>query len=128
MSTTAKSKILFLLIVPAILYIISLNITPLLDPDETRYSEIADSMNDTGDYVTPRLNHVVYLEKPPLTFWATVLAFKAFGKNEFSARLFVGLCAWGCILLTFAMGSYLYDEKTGLYSAGVLSKFIKKKE
>ncbi|HPV49417.1 MAG TPA: glycosyltransferase family 39 protein [Smithellaceae bacterium] len=124
MSTTAKSKILFLLIVPAILYIISLNITPLLDPDETRYSEIADSMNDTGDYVTPRLNHVVYLEKPPLTFWATVLAFKAFGKNEFSARLFVGLCAWGCILLTFAMGSYLYDEKTGLYSAGVLSTFL----
>jgi len=124
LSTTAKSKILFLLIVPAILYIISLNITPLLDPDETRYSEIADSMNDTGDYVTPRLNHVVYLEKPPLTFWATVLAFKAFGKNEFSARLFAGLCAWGCILLTFAMGSYLYDEKTGLYSAGVLSTFL----
>lgn len=97
---------------------------PLLDPDESRYSEIADNMVDTGDYVTPRINHVVYLEKPPLDYWVTAVTFKVFGENEFSARLFPALCAWGCILLTFAMGSFLYEEKTGLYSAGVLSTFL----
>lgn len=97
---------------------------PLLDPDESRYSEIADNMVDTGDYVTPRLNHVVYLEKPPLDYWVTAVTFKIFGENEFSARFFSALCAWGCILLTFAMGSFLYEEKTGLYSAGVLSTFL----
>jgi len=97
---------------------------PLLDPDETRYSEISDAMVDTGDYVTPRLNHVVYLEKPPLAYWATAAMFKIFGEHEFSARLFSGLCAWGCILLAFSMGSFLHDEKTGLYSAGVLSTFL----
>jgi 4-amino-4-deoxy-L-arabinose transferase-like glycosyltransferase len=97
---------------------------PLLDPDETRYSEISDIMVDTGDYVTPRLNHVVYLEKPPLAYWATAAMFKIFGEHEFSARIFSGLCAWGCILLAFSMGSFLHDEKTGLYSAGVLSTFL----
>ena len=97
---------------------------PLLDPDESRYSEISDTMIDTGDYVTPRINHVVYLEKPPLAYWATAAAFKIFGENEFSSRLFSGLCTWGCILLTFFMGLYLYDEKTGLYSAGVMSTFL----
>ena len=124
MSIIAKNRLLFLLIVPIILYVSMLHIMPLLDPDESRYSEISDNMNDTGDYVTPRVNHVVYLEKPPLTYWATAVAFKIFGENEFSARIFSGLCTWGCILLTFAMGSFLYDEKTGLYSAGVLSTFL----
>jgi 4-amino-4-deoxy-L-arabinose transferase-like glycosyltransferase len=124
LSGTAKSKILFLLIVPILLYVSSLHIMPLLDPDETRYSEIADNMVDTGDYVTPHLNHVIYLEKPPLDYWVTAVTFKIFGENEFSSRFFSGLCAWGCILLTFAMGSFLYDEKTGLYSAGVLSTFL----
>ena len=109
---------------PLFLYVFSLHIMPLLDPDETRYSEISDTMVDTGDYVTPRLNHVVYLEKPPLAYWATAAMFKIFGEHEFSARLFSGLCAWGCILLAFSMGSFLHDETTGLYSAGVLSTFL----
>ena len=73
---------------PIFLYVSSLHIMPLLDPDETRYSEISDIMVDTGDYVTPRLNHVVYLEKPPLAYWATAAMFKIFGEHEFSARLF----------------------------------------
>ena len=124
MSVTAKHKLLFLLIVPLLLYVSTLHIMPLLDPDESRYSELADNMVDTGDYVTPQLNHVVYLEKPPLEPWVTAVFFKLFGENEFATRLFPALCAWGCILLTFAMGSFLYDEKTGLYAAGVLSTLL----
>jgi 4-amino-4-deoxy-L-arabinose transferase-like glycosyltransferase len=95
-----------------------------MEPDEARYSDIASLMNRTGDYITPRLNHVVYLEKPPLCYWATALSFKIFGENEFSSRLFVALCAWGCILLVYRMGTFFHDEKTGLYSAGVLSTFL----
>ncbi len=124
MPITAKGKFLFLFLVPCLLYVATLHIMPLLDPDETRYSELADNMLDTGDYVTPHLNHVVYLEKPPLETWVTAIFFKLFGENEFSTRLFPALCAWGCILLTFTVASFLYDEKTGLYSAGVLSTLL----
>jgi len=97
---------------------------PLMEPDEARYSDIPSLMNRTGDYITPHLHHVVYLEKPPLSYWATALLFKIFGENEFSSRLFVALCAWGCIFLVYRMGTYFHDEKTGLYSAGVLSTFL----
>jgi len=97
---------------------------PLMEPDEARYSDIPSLMNRTGDYITPHLNHVVYLEKPPLGYWATALLFKIFGENEFSSRLFAALCAWGCILLVYRIGSFFHDEKTGLYSAGVLSTFL----
>jgi 4-amino-4-deoxy-L-arabinose transferase-like glycosyltransferase len=119
-----KDKIFFLFIIPLFLYISLLPVMPLMEPDEARYSDIASLMNRTGDYVTPRLNHVVYLEKPPLCYWAMALLFKIFGENEFSSRLFVALCAWGCILLVYRMGVFFHDEKTGLYSAGVLSTFL----
>ena len=120
----AWSKTFFLFIIPLFLYIFLLPVMPLMEPDEARYSDIASLMNRTGDYITPRLNHVVYLEKPPLCYWATALSFKIFGENEFSSRLFVALCAWGCILLVYRMGTFFHDEKTGLYSAGVLSTFL----
>jgi len=119
-----KEKIFFLFIVPLFLYIFLLPVMPLMEPDEARYSDIPSLMNRTGDYITPHLNHVVYLEKPPLCYWATALFFKIFGENEFSSRLFAALCAWGCIFLVYRMGTYFHDEKTGLYSAGVLSTFL----
>jgi hypothetical protein len=97
---------------------------PLMEPDEARYSDIPSLMNRTGYYITPHLNHVVYLEKPPLCYWATALFFKIFGENEFSSRLFAALCAWGCIFLVYLMGTFFHDERTGLYSAGVLSTFL----
>jgi 4-amino-4-deoxy-L-arabinose transferase-like glycosyltransferase len=119
-----KEKILFLFIIPLFLYIFLLPVMPFIEPDEARYSDIPSLMNRTGDYITPQLNHVVYLEKPPLCYWATALLFKIFGENEFSSRLFAALCAWGCILFVYRMGTYFHDERTGLYSAGVLSTFL----
>ena len=119
-----KGKLLFLLVVPLILYITLLPAMPLMEPDEARYSDIPSLMNSTGDYVTPHLHHVVYLEKPPLSYWATALSFRIFGENDFSSRLFVGLCAWGCIILVYCMGTFFSGKKTGLYSAGILTTFL----
>ena len=115
---------LFLLLIPLVLYVSLLPVMSLIEPDEARYSDIASLMNRTGDYITPHLNHLVYLEKPPLCYWVTALLFKIFGENEFSSRLFAALCAWGCILLVYRMGTFFHDKKTGLYSAGVLSTFL----
>ena len=57
---------LFLLLIPLVLYVSLLPVMSLIEPDEARYSDIASLMNRTGDYITPHLNHLVYLEKPPL--------------------------------------------------------------
>lgn len=119
---TKKKVVLFF--IPLILYISLLPFMPLMEPDEARYSNISSFMNSSGDYVTPRLNRVVYLEKPPLCYWATALLFRIFGENEFSSRLFVALCAWGCVILVFKMGRRFHDERTGLYSAAIFSTFL----
>ena len=80
-----------LLLIPFILYIGLLGIMPQMEPDEARYSLIPSAMNQSGNYVTPHIKNVVYLEKPPLVYWATAMSFKVFGENDFSARLFTAL-------------------------------------
>src|ERR1700694_5091800 len=93
---------------------------PLANPDEGRYSEISREMVASGDWVTPRLNGLKYFEKPPLQYWATALAFKAFGPNEVSARLYVWLAGLATILLAGYAGLRLYDAETALAAMLVL--------
>jgi 4-amino-4-deoxy-L-arabinose transferase-like glycosyltransferase len=59
----------------------------LFMPDEGRYADIAREMLDADDWVTPRLNGIKYLEKPPLQYWATAGAFSVLGVDEWTARL-----------------------------------------
>lgn len=114
-------KAIILFFIPLVLYFGLLPVMPLMEPDEGRYALIPQAMNESNDYVTPHLKGVVYLEKPPLGYWATALSFKIFGENEFSSRFFPALCAWGCIFLVYFMGCYFHDRKTGLYSAAILT-------
>lgn len=116
-----KNKKTVFFIIPFILYMILLAFVPLTEPDEGRYSAIPREMNLSRDYVTPHLKGTIYLEKPPLCYWATALSFKIFGENEFSSRLFTALCAWGCILLVYSIGTFYHDAKTGFYGAAVLT-------
>ncbi|HET7201008.1 MAG TPA: glycosyltransferase family 39 protein [Burkholderiales bacterium] len=75
----------------------------LFMPDEGRYADIAREMLDTNDWVTPRLNGIKYLEKPPLQYWATAGAFAVFGADEWTARLWPALTGFlGIALVAFA--------------------------
>jgi 4-amino-4-deoxy-L-arabinose transferase-like glycosyltransferase len=92
----------------------------LIKPDEGRYAEIAREMAVTGDWVTPRLNGIKYFEKPPLQYWATAAAFKAFGPNEWTARLWSGLTGFAGVLLVFFAGRRLFGQTAGVLGAMVL--------
>ncbi len=118
---SAAGKIIILFVVPAILYVAFLSFMPLMEPDEGRYSAIPSAMNQSGDYVTPRLKGAVYFEKPPLCYWATALSFRIFGENEFASRLPVALSAWGCMLLVYYMATFLCGNGTGLYAAAIFT-------
>ncbi|MHB8721782.1 MAG: glycosyltransferase family 39 protein [Steroidobacteraceae bacterium] len=87
---------------------------PLFDPDEGRYAEIPREMLSGGDWVIPHLNALVYLEKPPLQYWLTALAFRAFGQTEFPARLCTGLAGYLALLAAFFLGRDLWGFDAGL--------------
>ncbi len=94
---------------------------PLNVPDEGRYAEVAREMLVTGDFVTPRLNGVPFLDKPPLFYWLEAASFAALGVHPFSARLVPALLgALGCALLLLA-GGRLHGGRAGLLGALVLA-------
>src|SRR5262245_50578347 len=68
-------------------YLATLGARPLLAPDELRYAEVPREMIASGDWTVPRLDGVLYFEKPPLGYWLTALAIRAFGERAFSVRL-----------------------------------------
>jgi 4-amino-4-deoxy-L-arabinose transferase-like glycosyltransferase len=94
---------------------------PLFEPDEGRYSEIPREMLATGDWVTPRLDGVLYFEKPPLQYWAVALSFKIFGQSEFTARIPSKLSIVGMALAAFLFARRRYGPRVGLLSGLIVS-------
>lgn len=104
----------------ALLWFATLNGRALIHPDEGRYAEIAREMALSGDFITPRLNGIKYFEKPPLQYWTTALAFKAFGEADWAARLWPALTGFLAVLLLGFTGSRLWGKRAGLSAAYVL--------
>ena len=73
----------------------------LIHPDEGRYAALSLGMLQSGDWITPRLNGILYFEKPALQYWMGALSFLVFGINEFAARFWPGLTG---LLSVFVVG------------------------
>ena len=60
----------------------------LVGADEPRYAQVAREMLQRHDWVTPTLWGKPWLEKPPLYYWLTDIAYKAAGGvHDWAARL-----------------------------------------
>ena len=68
-------------------YFHNLGALGFVGPDEPRYAWIARDMDESGDWLTPRLYGHPWFEKPVLYYWGAALSFKVFGVNEAAARL-----------------------------------------
>ncbi|API87272.1 ArnT family glycosyltransferase [Francisella uliginis] len=111
--------ILILLVIYAIYFIVFLGHRHLSIPDEGRYPEIAREMLSTGNWVTPLINGVPFLDKPPLYYWMEATSMHFFGINAWAIRLPQALLGiLGCISI-YSFGRYFYSR-----FAGVLASFI----
>ena len=104
----------------ALLFFWRLGATPLLETDEGRYADIAREMLARGDFVTPHLNGVLYLEKPPLHYWLIATAMRVLGLNEFAARFWSALFGALGVVLTYRLGREIGGTRAGLVGAAVL--------
>jgi len=110
-----------LMVIFLFFYLFCLGSYPLFTPDEGRYSEVAREMVMSGDYITPRVNGVAFLDKPILYYWLQAAAILLFGIKEWALRLFPALLGiLGC-LMTYVAGRRLFDRKTGVISALILA-------
>lgn len=100
-----------------LLYILFLGARPLFTPDEVRYGEIPREMIATGNWIVPRLNGLLYFEKPPFGHWLNAISLLVFGETAFAVRITSALSAGGSALLVFFVGRHFFASRTVPYLA-----------
>jgi 4-amino-4-deoxy-L-arabinose transferase-like glycosyltransferase len=113
-----------LLIACGIVWFAVLGVRPLFNPDEGRYAEIPAEMLASGDFTVPHLDGLVYLEKPPLQYWATALALAAFGHSEWAARLVTATSAVVALGFVYLLGRRAFDAARGLRAAAMAASML----
>jgi len=88
----------------------------LMDDVDAVQAQIARNMLASGDWVTPRLDGVVYLEKAPLVYWLMAASYAVFGVHDWAARIPIALSAIALCWVTAAFGIWAFGRRAGLYA------------
>ena len=90
---------------------------PLIDRDEPRFAEASREMVERSDYIVPRFNNQLRLDKPPLAYWAQVASYKIFGENDFAARFPSAVAAALVAMSILAWGRRIGGDRVGWWAA-----------
>jgi len=109
----------FATLLAALVILILLGHNRLTDWDEGIYAQISREMLQSG-WLVPHWNSLVWIDKPPLTYWITALSFKLFGVSEFTARLGSALSAIAVVAVLHAWLLRTRDNLTAWLSTVIL--------
>jgi 4-amino-4-deoxy-L-arabinose transferase-like glycosyltransferase len=116
---------LVVLIVAALIFLGCIISPPaLMDDMDATQAQIARTMLDSGDWVTARINGVIYLEKPPLKYWLIAVSFRMFGAHDWAARIPTALAAVLLCWVTALFGTWAFDARAGTYAGLCLATCI----
>src|SRR6516164_422986 len=113
-----------LLVVATSLTLPALGQSSLWDIDEGNNAEAAREMLESGNWIIPTFNYQLRVDKPALLYWLQVFAYRAFGVNEFAARLPSALAALLTVLLVYELGQRMFGPSTGLAGGLILSTSV----
>ncbi|HWS18778.1 MAG TPA: glycosyltransferase family 39 protein, partial [Candidatus Elarobacter sp.] len=88
----------------------------LMDDVDAVQAQIARNMLTSGDWVTARLDGVIYLEKSPLHYWINAAFYELLGISDWAARVPYALSSIALALLTTAFGIWASGKKAGFYA------------
>jgi 4-amino-4-deoxy-L-arabinose transferase-like glycosyltransferase len=107
-----------------LLYVPVLGLRDLWYPDEPDIAEVAKAMFLSGDWIAPRRMGVIWVDYPPMIYWAGSLASRLLGgMSEFALRLPNALAAIGLVILTTFTGSRWFNPRAGLWAGFALLTF-----
>ncbi len=87
-----------------------------MDDSDAVLAQAARTMLTSGDWVTARLDGVIYLEKPPLYYWPIMISYKIFGYHDWAARIPIALSSIALCWLTAAFGAWAFGKRAGFYA------------
>jgi 4-amino-4-deoxy-L-arabinose transferase-like glycosyltransferase len=104
-------------------YFASLFTPPLLDDVDASHAEAAQYIARTGDWVSPRIDGIRYLEKPPLPYWMIAGIYRVTGvENSFTTHLPNALAMLALAWISWLWGCRAWGPRAGLYAGlGVLT-------
>lgn len=102
-------------------YFVNLSGPSLWDATEAFYAETPREMLELGSFIIPYFNYEPRLNKPPLSYWLVLPVYRLFGVSYVAARVVNALGAGLLILLTFALGKRLFNQRVGLCSAAIMA-------
>jgi 4-amino-4-deoxy-L-arabinose transferase-like glycosyltransferase len=110
-------------LIPAVAVYLGCIVSPpsLMDDVDAVQAQIARTMLVSGDWVTARLDGVVYLEKAPLIYWAIAGCYRVLGVSDWVARLPVALSSIVLCLLTALFGAWAFGKRAGMLAGLCLS-------
>jgi len=119
-----RHRFLVLLILGVLLYVPFLGLRDMWYPDEPDIGEVCKAMYDSGDWVAPRRMGEIWVDYPPMIYWAgTAMSQVLGGFSEFALRLPNALAAVVLALITAWFVSWWRDPWTGFWSGFVLLTF-----
>jgi hypothetical protein len=92
-----------------------------MDDVDAVQAQIARNMLRSGDWVTARLNGIVYLEKAPLVYWMMAASYRVFGVHDWAARLPLAIAVVALCWVTYRFGRWAFGEDAGFYAGLVLA-------
>ncbi len=96
----------------------------LMDDVDAVQAQIAKNMLTSGDWVTARLDGVLYLEKSPLIYWLIAMCYRIFGISDWAARLPVALASIGLALLCAYFAMWAFGKRAGLFAGLCMSTCV----
>jgi 4-amino-4-deoxy-L-arabinose transferase-like glycosyltransferase len=115
---------LLLALLWAVLCLPGLGRPSLWDIDEGNNAEASQEMLESSNFIVPTFNFQTRYDKPALLYWLQVAAYRAFGVNEFAARLPSALAALLTLLVTYELGRGLFGKAAGLLAGLVLGSAV----
>ncbi len=103
----------------ALLFFVRLG-SPLQEPQEARFAEVARQMLAGHPWVVPALPGQAFADKPPLLPWLVLLSYRIFGVHDWAARLVAGGAGFATVLLTWWWGRRLLGPRAGFAGALIL--------
>src|SRR5688572_21569200 len=99
-----------------------LGFAPVTRTQEARVQETARELlgADGQQWLIPKVNGRVRMQKPPLAYWLTAVSFTVLGVGEGAGRVPAAIAGWLTVGLTAATARWLFNRRVAFFAGAAL--------